>query len=166
MTMKKVCATIGKYFGVMAVLFLILGMTFPDSFKWVLGKAGGISILSFLLGVIMFGMGTTLTTEASAVPALDIYDQDALTDLLIRNQLGVRRMHLPIDYLDAELLGELGGPGGLGYEIDADACLADFGADVGTLDGVVTCAVRQHARTFAPCKPVARACMNINWKRN
>ena len=63
MTMKKVCATIGKYFGVMAVLFLILGMTFPDSFKWVLGKAGGISILSFLLGVIMFGMGTTLTTE-------------------------------------------------------------------------------------------------------
>ena len=48
MTMKKVCATIGKYFGVMAVLFLILGMTFPDSFKWVLGKAGGISILSFL----------------------------------------------------------------------------------------------------------------------
>ena len=63
MTMKKVCATIGKYFGVMAVLFLILGMTFPDSFKWVLGKAGGISILSFLLGVIRFGMGTTLTTE-------------------------------------------------------------------------------------------------------
>ena len=38
MTMKKVCATIGKYFGVMAVLFLILGMTFPDSFKWVLVK--------------------------------------------------------------------------------------------------------------------------------
>ena len=33
MTMKKVCATIGKYFGVMAVLFLILGMTFPDSFQ-------------------------------------------------------------------------------------------------------------------------------------
>ncbi|HRI51620.1 MAG TPA: HTH domain-containing protein, partial [Pseudomonadota bacterium] len=49
-------------------------------------------------------------TEASAVPALDIYDQDALTDLLIRNQLGVRRMHLPIDYLDAELLGELSEP--------------------------------------------------------
>lgn len=49
-------------------------------------------------------------TEASALPALDIYDQDALTDLLIRNQLGVRRMHLPIDYLDAELLGELSEP--------------------------------------------------------
>lgn len=49
-------------------------------------------------------------TEASALPALDVYDQDALTDLLIRNQLGVRRMHLPIDYLDAELLGELSEP--------------------------------------------------------
>jgi BASS family bile acid:Na+ symporter len=61
--MKKVCALIGKYFGLLAVLFLILGMTFPDSFKWVLGKAGGVSILSFLLGVIMFGMGTTLTTD-------------------------------------------------------------------------------------------------------
>lgn len=30
--MKKVCALIGKYFGVIAVIFLIIGMTLPTSF--------------------------------------------------------------------------------------------------------------------------------------
>ena len=61
--MKKVCALIGKYFGVIAVIFLIIGMTLPTSFSWVLGKVGGISVLSVLLGVIMFGMGMTLTVQ-------------------------------------------------------------------------------------------------------
>ncbi|WP_302172234.1 hypothetical protein [Megasphaera elsdenii] len=55
--MKKVCALIGKYFGVLAVIFLIIGMTLPTSFSWVLGKVGGVSVLSVLLGIIMFGMG-------------------------------------------------------------------------------------------------------------
>ena len=41
--MKKVCALIGKYFGVLAVIFLIIGMTLPTSFSWVLGKVGGVS---------------------------------------------------------------------------------------------------------------------------
>ncbi|MCS6914417.1 MAG: restriction endonuclease [Myxococcota bacterium] len=45
--------------------------------------------------------------EVSAAPGIEMYDQEALTDLLIRHQLGVRRMHLPIDYLDLDLLGEL-----------------------------------------------------------
>ena len=61
--MKKVCALIGKYFGLIALLFLFLGMVTPDSFKWVMGKAAGISVLSFLLGVVMFGMGTTLSVQ-------------------------------------------------------------------------------------------------------
>jgi len=58
--MKKVCALIGKYFGLFAVLFLILGLTAPEQFKWVVGKFAGISVLSMLLGIIMFGMGMTL----------------------------------------------------------------------------------------------------------
>ena len=58
--MKKLCAVIGKYFGIIAVIFLILGMTIPGEFKWVLGKTAGISTLSLLLGIIMFGMGMTM----------------------------------------------------------------------------------------------------------
>jgi len=58
--MKKFCAAIGKYFGVLAVLFLILGFVSPSSFTWVLGKFAGLSVLSCLLGIVMFGMGTTL----------------------------------------------------------------------------------------------------------
>ena len=49
-------------------------------------------------------------TEVTAAPGIDLYDQDSLTDLLVRQQLGIRRMALPIDYLDAELLGELSDP--------------------------------------------------------
>ena len=58
--MKKFCALVGKYFGVLAIVFLILGLTTPDSWKWVVGKVAGVSVLSTLLGVVMFGMGTTL----------------------------------------------------------------------------------------------------------
>ena len=65
--MKKVCAMIGKYFGIIAVVFLIIGLTEPNSFKWVLGKVGGVSILSVLLGIIMFGMGTTLSLHDFAL---------------------------------------------------------------------------------------------------
>lgn len=55
--MKQVCALIGKFFGVIAIIFLIIGLTMPTSFSWVLGNVGGISVLSVLLGIIMFGMG-------------------------------------------------------------------------------------------------------------
>ena len=61
--MKKLCAMIGKYFGIIAILFLILGFTMPENFKWVLSKVGGISVLTFLLGIVMFGMGTTLSVK-------------------------------------------------------------------------------------------------------
>ncbi|MCI7216536.1 MAG: bile acid:sodium symporter family protein, partial [Megasphaera elsdenii] len=65
--MKKVCALIGKYFGVLAVIFLIIGMTLPTSFSWVLGKVGGVSVLSVLLGIIMFGMGMTMSVHDFAL---------------------------------------------------------------------------------------------------
>lgn len=65
--MKKVCALIGKYFGVLAVIFLIIGMTLPTIFSWVLGKVGGVSVLSVLLGIIMFGMGMTMSVHDFAL---------------------------------------------------------------------------------------------------
>lgn len=45
--------------------------------------------------------------EVNAAPGIEAYDQDALTDLLIRHQLGVRRMQIPVDYIDTELWNEL-----------------------------------------------------------
>ena len=59
MDVKKVCSLIGKYFGVIAVVFLGIGLFAPHAFAWVLGKAYGVSILSVMLGIIMFGMGMT-----------------------------------------------------------------------------------------------------------
>ena len=65
--MKKLCQLIGKYFGLIAVLFLILGMTMPQNFTWVVGKIGGVAVLSTLLGIVMFGMGTTLDLKDFAL---------------------------------------------------------------------------------------------------
>ena len=61
--MKKFCAMIGKYFGFIAIAFLVLGFMMPENFKWVTGKVAGVSVLSCLLGVVMFGMGTTLSVK-------------------------------------------------------------------------------------------------------
>ena len=61
--MKNFCALIGKYFGLLAVAFLVLGFMDPGLFRWVLGKVGSVSVLSLLLGVVMFGMGTTLSLK-------------------------------------------------------------------------------------------------------
>ena len=42
-------------------------MTLPTSFSWVLGKVGGVSVLSVLLGIIMFGMGMTMSVHDFAL---------------------------------------------------------------------------------------------------
>jgi len=52
-------------------------------------------------------LSSAALVEANAVPGIEVYDQDALTDLLIRHQLGVRRMQIPLDYVDTELFNEL-----------------------------------------------------------
>ena len=67
MSLKKFCAMIGKYFGVIALVFLGIGLTQPHAFSWVLGKAYGVSILSFMLGIIMFGMGMTTSLHDFAL---------------------------------------------------------------------------------------------------
>jgi hypothetical protein len=45
--------------------------------------------------------------ELAAGPGIEMYDQEPLTDLLVRHQIGVRRLHLPIEYLDVDLFLEL-----------------------------------------------------------
>lgn len=65
--MKSFCQFIGRYFGIIAVLFLFLGLQFPAQFTWVVGKLGSLSILSLLLGIVMFGMGTTLNIKDFAL---------------------------------------------------------------------------------------------------
>lgn len=52
-------------------------------------------------------LSSAAQTEASALPGIEVYDQEALTDLLIRLHLGVRRMQVPVDYLDTDLFAEL-----------------------------------------------------------
>lgn len=49
-------------------------------------------------------------TEAAAASnqgPIDVYDQEALTELLFKHQIGIRRMQLPMDYLDTDLWSEL-----------------------------------------------------------
>ncbi len=59
--MKSLAKSIAKYFGLIIILFMILGFLTPESFKWVTMKLYGQSVINILLGIIMFGMGMTLT---------------------------------------------------------------------------------------------------------
>lgn len=69
----------------------------------------GVRLRGFEEGLILCSAraGAAAQAEVSAAPGIELYDQDALTELLIRQHLGVRRMHLPVDYLDTELFNEL-----------------------------------------------------------
>ena len=69
----------------------------------------GVRLRGFDEGLVLCAAraGGAALTELAAAPGIDLYDQDALTELLIRQHLGVRRMHLPVDYLDTELFNEL-----------------------------------------------------------
>lgn len=53
--LQKFSQLIGKTFALWAALFAVWGLLSPESFKWVLPQ------IQYLLGVIMFGMGLTLT---------------------------------------------------------------------------------------------------------
>ena len=61
--MKKVAQLISKYFGVIVIVFMILGFLTPGLFKWVTSPLLGQSVVNILLGIIMFGMGMTLTLD-------------------------------------------------------------------------------------------------------
>lgn len=65
--MKKLAELIGKYFGIIIIVFMLGGFAVPEEFKWVMGKVAGIPVLTLLLGIIMFGMGMTLKLEDFAL---------------------------------------------------------------------------------------------------
>ena len=65
--MNQFCGLIGWVFGIIAIVFLVLGLTMPQNFLWVLGKVHGISVLSCMLGIVMFGTGTTLNLKDFAM---------------------------------------------------------------------------------------------------
>lgn len=65
--MKKTAELIGKYFGIIIIVFMLGGFAIPEEFKWVMGKVAGIPVLTLLLGIIMFGMGMTLKLEDFAL---------------------------------------------------------------------------------------------------
>lgn len=69
----------------------------------------GVRMRGFDEGLLLASarLSSAALSEVNAMPGIDVYDHDALTELLIRNQIGVRRMLLPIEYLDTELFNEL-----------------------------------------------------------
>ena len=60
----RVFKIIEKYFVVLILLAVILSFFSPNMFSWVLGSINGFNILNILLGVILFGMGTTLQVSS------------------------------------------------------------------------------------------------------
>jgi BASS family bile acid:Na+ symporter len=59
----KIAKGISKYFGVIIIICMILGFVQPSLFGWVLKKVFGQSMITILLGIIMFGMGMTLSLD-------------------------------------------------------------------------------------------------------
>ncbi len=69
----------------------------------------GLKLRGFEEGLLLCAgrASSAALAEMNAGPGIELYDQDPLTDLLIRHQIGVRRMSLPIEYLDLDLFAEL-----------------------------------------------------------
>lgn len=61
MVMREAAKLISKYFGIIIIVFMILGVVTPGAFKRVISKVFGQSVINILLGIIMFGMGMTLS---------------------------------------------------------------------------------------------------------
>ena len=61
--MKQIFKIIEKYFFILIIITVILSLTQPNSFKWVLNKYIGMDMINILLGIILFTMGTTLKTD-------------------------------------------------------------------------------------------------------
>jgi len=60
----RVFKIIEKYYVVLILLTVILSFFSPNMFSWVLGSINGFNILNILLGIILFGMGTTLQVDS------------------------------------------------------------------------------------------------------
>ena len=61
--MKRLFKFIEKYFFIIILIAVAIALVNPNVFNWVLEEFMGINIINVLLGVILFGMGTTLKIE-------------------------------------------------------------------------------------------------------
>ena len=61
--MKRLFKWIEKYFFIIILIAVAISLIIPHSFDWVLEEFMGINIINVLLGIILFGMGTTLKLE-------------------------------------------------------------------------------------------------------
>jgi BASS family bile acid:Na+ symporter len=61
--MKKIVKLISKNHGIVLIIFTIMGFLVPGLFAWVTSKVFGQPFINILLGIIMFGMGMTLTID-------------------------------------------------------------------------------------------------------
>ena len=61
--MKILFKLIEKYFFIIILIAVAIALVNPNTFNWVLEEFMGINIINVLLGVILFGMGTTLKIE-------------------------------------------------------------------------------------------------------
>ena len=61
--MKRLFKLIEKYFFIIILIAVAIALVNPNTFNWVLEEFMGINIINVLLGVILFGMGTTLKIE-------------------------------------------------------------------------------------------------------
>ena len=61
--MKRLFKFIEKYFFIIILIAVAIALVNPNTFNWVLEEFMGINIINVLLGVILFGMGTTLKIE-------------------------------------------------------------------------------------------------------
>ena len=59
--MKKICQFISKYMGVLVFAAAVLAFVFPDTLSKIRP-----TVINYLLGVVMFGMGALLQYRLSA----------------------------------------------------------------------------------------------------
>jgi len=60
----RVFKIIEEYYIVLIILTVIFTLFNPKAFSWVLDSINGFNILNILLGIILFGMGTTLNIDS------------------------------------------------------------------------------------------------------
>ena len=58
--MKRIFKLVEKYFFIIILIAVVIALIDARSFNWVLEEFMGINIINILLGIILFGMGTTL----------------------------------------------------------------------------------------------------------
>ena len=61
--MKRLFKLIEKYFFIIILIAVAIALVNPNTFNWVLEEFMGINIINVPLGVIIFGMDTTLKIE-------------------------------------------------------------------------------------------------------